>query len=128
MNPWRYTIVFTPRCRALQRDLAAPELDHVAADADGALGHGQVQRRGTRHGLALCDDAPHRLPGALTGMIPARISSLTASPAEVSERTTCAVPSVGCPANGISYAGVKMRTRAVAVGDGRMNVVSERLN
>ena len=48
----------------------------------------------------------------------------------MSARTTCAVPSVGCPANGISKVGVKMRTRAVAAADcgRRMKVVSERLN
>jgi hypothetical protein len=61
-------------------------------------------------------------------MMPAFISSATASPVRLSARTTCAVPSVGWPAKGISYEGVKMRTRAVAFADGRMNVVSERLN
>ena len=61
-------------------------------------------------------------------MTPARISSVTASPVPASERTTCAVPSVGWPANGISNVGVKMRTRAVATVDGSTNVVSERLN
>src|SRR6185312_16325207 len=64
----------------------------------------------------------------LTGTMPARISRLSESPQRKVSRTTCAVPSVGCPANGISNDGVKMRTRAVAAVDGRMNVVSERLN
>jgi len=38
------------------------------------------------------------------------------------------VPSVGWPANGISKSGVKILTRAVACDEGRMNVVSDRLN
>ena len=61
-------------------------------------------------------------------MTPARISSVTLSPAAASARTTCAVPSVGWPANGISKVGVKMRTCAVATVDGSTNVVSDRLN
>jgi len=46
-------------------------------------------------------------------MIPAGISSFRESPARPNERQTCAVPSVGCPANGISYFGVKIRTDAL---------------
>ena len=61
-------------------------------------------------------------------MIPARISSVTASLPPVIARTTCAVPSVGWPANGISNVGVKMRTRALARSEGRTKVVSDRLN
>jgi hypothetical protein len=60
--------------------------------------------------------------------MPAIISSASASPPPMSARTTCALPSVGWPANGISKVGVKMRTRAFAAVDGRMNVVSDTLN
>ena len=73
-------------------------------------------------------DSVHASPCARTGMIPACISSVTASPVPRSARTTCAVPSVGCPANGISKAGVKIRTRALATDEGSTNVVSDRLN
>ncbi len=47
-------------------------------------------------------DSVQRSPTAATGMTPAFISSVISSPASRSERTTCAVPSVGCPAKGIS--------------------------
>jgi len=67
-------------------------------------------------------------PIAAAGMTPTFISSVSASPADRRSRTTWAVPSVGCPANGISKVGVKMRTFAVALADGRTNVVSDRLN
>src|SRR5882762_8991405 len=43
-----------------------------------------------------------RSPLARTVMIPAGISRVSRSPASPSARHTCAVPSVGCPANGIS--------------------------
>ena len=44
--------------------------------------------------------------------------------------STCAVPTVGCPANGSSPPGVKIRTFRVLSGSsaGRTNVVSEKLN
>ncbi len=79
-----------------------------------------------------CDGAlavsVHTSPSDVTGMTPACISSVTSRPVAASARTTCAVPSVGWPANGISKVGVKMRTRAVARVDGRRKVVSDRLN
>jgi hypothetical protein len=53
-----------------------------------------------------------------------RISS--AFPPSNLRRTTSAVPSVGCPANGTSCAGVKIRTRyAPSLLSGSMNDVSE---
>ena len=69
-----------------------------------------------------------RSPCAATGITPAFISSVSSLPPSPIERQTCAVPSVGCPANGISKVGVKIRTRALALLEGRMNVVSDRLN
>ena len=41
-------------------------------------------------------------PAARTGITPAAISSVMRSPPRPSARQTCAVPSVGCPAKGIS--------------------------
>jgi hypothetical protein len=47
-----------------------------------------------------------------------------------SRASTAAVPTVGCPANGISYPGVKMRTRKACAGSsaGSTKVLSEKLN
>eukprot|EP00967_Tisochrysis_lutea_P153567 scaffold303381_cov30-Tisochrysis_lutea.AAC.1 len=58
-----------------------------------------------------------RPPTGLSNMLPRRLSAT-------------AVPMFGCPANGSSAVGVKMRTHAVCFGSsgGRTNVVSERLN
>ncbi len=73
---------------------------------------------------------PKRISG------PSRSSSTGTTPAPVSSRSTIfwrgppstnAEPSVGCPANGSSAAGVKMRMRtsASAARAGRTNTVSE---
>ena len=43
-----------------------------------------------------------RSPSASTAMMPAFMSSLSASPPRPSALQTCAVPRVGCPANGNS--------------------------
>ena len=52
-------------------------------------------------------------PMRVTGMSPAGTVRVTVSSGcGASPATTAAVPSVGCPANGISWPGVKMRTVA----------------
>src|SRR5438874_267516 len=79
----------------------------IAAMAAGAAVTSRVR------GALAC--SVHRSPSAVTGTMPAIISSVTASPAPKRSRTTCALPSVGCPANGISNVGVNMRTRALPV-------------
>ena len=66
-----------------------------------------------------------------TGMSPTWSASFSESPLQPSipnALATNAVPMVGCPANGISNAGVKMRTCGCMPCRGRMNVVSDRLN
>ena len=69
-----------------------------------------------------------RSPSAVTGIQPACISRVNALPVLNRSRTTWAVPNVGWPAKGISKPGVKIRTLAAAVSEGRMKVVSDRLN
>src|SRR5437879_5888463 len=95
----------------LQRDGAAPELDHIAAHQGRspiscssmpsiAASVARGSRTSRQDGAFACN--VQRRWVACTGMIPACISSVRVSPANPSARQTWAVPSVGWPANGIS--------------------------
>ena len=62
----------------------------------------------------------------MTGTVPTPVSSRT-TPSWSGAASTSAAPSVGCPANGISWRGLKIRIRAVpSAAAGSTNTVSEK--
>ncbi len=91
-----------------------------------------VNDRPVESGSGAVNSAPTTVPAGSrrmrTGTRPAFSSNWSSNVVSgIRDASTKAVPTLGCPANGTSLPGVKMRTRAVCDGSaGRQtNVVSE---
>ena len=116
-------------CSGNRSESCRPSISQISAGSSGGSSIGICATESCAH-----SGTPSRRR-TVTGTGPTFSPSTicTSSPPVVTspEKTSAiAVPTVGCPANGTSPPGVKMRTRRVitASSAGRTNVVSEKLN